>query len=154
LRDIYNGGFLAQDNDQTGFISLDLLKLTVPHGRHVVYVCGPDPMMKALIPALRDWGVDEADIHRESIGAQTVAPKPVTEATGPVLAVGFRRSGRTIDWTGQDATVLDFAERHTVLIESGCRSGSCGACETRPARRYVLIQKLVLFRFWSSIDRL
>lgn len=122
---------LAQDYEHTGFINLDLLKQTLPHGRHAFYVCGPDPMMKALIPALLDWGVDEADIHRESFGAQTAAPKPVTEATGPVLAIGFRRSGRTLDWTGQDANLLDFAERHTVLIESGCRSGSCGTCETR-----------------------
>ena len=52
-------------------------------------------------------------------------------ASGPVLAIGFHRSGRTLDWTGQDATLLDFAERHSVMIESGCRSGICGTCETR-----------------------
>lgn len=121
----------GQHYRHAGFINLDLLKQRLPHGRHAFYVCGPDPMMKALIPALLEWGVDEADIHRESFGAQTAAPKPVTEATGPVLAIGFRRSGRTLDWTGQDANLLDFAERHTVLIESGCRSGSCGTCETR-----------------------
>ena len=43
----------------------------------------------------------------------------------------FRRSGRTLTWDGQDASLLDFAERHGVAVESGCRSGGCGSCETR-----------------------
>jgi hypothetical protein len=122
---------IGQDYDLQGFITLDLLKQTLPHGRHAFYLCGPDPMMKALIPALEAWGVDDADIHRESFGPQTAAPKQVKPASGPVLAIGFQRSGRTLDWTGQDATLLDFAERHSVMIESGCRSGICGTCETR-----------------------
>jgi len=42
----------GQDYDLAGFITTDLLKQTLPHGRHAFYICGPDPMMKALIPAL------------------------------------------------------------------------------------------------------
>ena len=122
----------GRDFDHAGFVSTDLLKQILPHGRHAFYLCGPDPMMRALSPALLDWGVDEADIHRESFGPPTAAPKPLTHASSdPVLAIGFRRSGRTLDWTGQDATLLDFAERHSVMVESGCRNGSCGTCETR-----------------------
>ncbi|MDE8530025.1 2Fe-2S iron-sulfur cluster-binding protein, partial [Klebsiella pneumoniae] len=33
-------------------------------------------------------------------------------------------------WTGEETNLLDFAERHGVEVESGCRSGSCGTCET------------------------
>ena len=33
--------------------------------------------------------------------------------------------------TARDANLLDFAERHGVAVDSGCRSGSCGSCETR-----------------------
>jgi ferredoxin len=47
------------------------------------------------------------------------------------LEVQFKRSGRTLTWDGNDANLLDFAERHGVAVESGCRSGSCGSCETR-----------------------
>ena len=36
-------------------------------------------------------------------------------------------------WSGQDANLLDFAERHGVAVNSGCRSGSCGGCETAVA---------------------
>jgi ferredoxin-NADP reductase len=122
---------LGQDYDQTGFISLDLLKQTLPHGRHAFYLCGPDPMMKALVPALLGWGVTAADIHRESFGPQTAAPVPRRAAPGPALAIGFRRSGRTLGWLAQDANLLDFAERHLIAIDAGCRSGSCGTCETR-----------------------
>ena len=43
----------------------------------------------------------------------------------------FSRSGRTLFWDGHDPTLLDFAERHGVAVESGCRSGSCGSCQTR-----------------------
>ena len=122
----------GQDYDLPGFISLDLLKQTLPHGRHAFYICGPDPMMKALIPALLAWGVDEADIHRESFGPQAGVPKAlVSPVSGPVLAIGFRRSGRTLDWAGRDANLLDFAERHSIVVDAGCRGGSCGTCETR-----------------------
>ena len=43
----------------------------------------------------------------------------------------FSRSGRTLAWDGQDANLLDFAERHGLAVDSGCRSGSCGTCQTR-----------------------
>jgi ferredoxin len=46
------------------------------------------------------------------------------------VEVQFKRSGRTLQWTGSDANLLDFAERHGIAIESGCRSGSCGSCVT------------------------
>lgn len=45
--------------------------------------------------------------------------------------MGFSRSGRTLARDGQDANLLDFAERHGLAVDSGCRSGSCGCCQTR-----------------------
>ena len=41
----------------------------------------------------------------------------------------FRKSARTLVWDGKDANLLEFAERHDLSVESGCRSGSCGTCE-------------------------
>jgi uncharacterized protein len=138
---------LGRDYDQAGFITLDLLKQTLRHGRHAFYICGPDPMMKALIPALLDWGVDNADIHRESFGPQTAVPTPLAPTiVGPVFPIGFRRSGRTIDWTGQDANLLDFAERQSVEVDTGCRNGTCGICETR------LISGSVLYAVKPEFD--
>ena len=56
----------GQDYDLPGFINLDLLKQTLPHGRHAFYICGPDPLMKAQIPALLFCGVSVSDIDRFS----------------------------------------------------------------------------------------
>ena len=43
----------------------------------------------------------------------------------------MQRSGRTLTWSGEETSLLDFVERHGVEVASGCRSGGCGSCETR-----------------------
>ncbi|MBW8315505.1 MAG: 2Fe-2S iron-sulfur cluster binding domain-containing protein [Hydrogenophaga sp.] len=130
------GDVLGQDHQHTGRVDLELIRRCLPHGQHQFYVCGPPPMMQSLVPALREWGVREQDIHFEAFGPATVRPAgPVSNeplpATATTLDVHLRRSGRTLVWDGQDANLLVFAERHLVAVESGCRSGSCGSCETR-----------------------
>jgi hypothetical protein len=126
----------GRDYQYSGYIDLALLRDNLPHGRHQFYVCGPPPMMQSLVPALRDWGVQEADIHFEAFGPASV--RPLVSATNePIglsavaLDIRFNRSGRTLVWNGQDNNLLDFAERQGVPVESGCRSGSCGSCETK-----------------------
>lgn len=131
-----HAGDAAEPHATTGRISLDLLRQALPHGRHTFYLCGPPALMDSLVPALRGWGVAAADLHFEAFGPASVntgappAGAAVTDA-GPPLAVEFRRSGRTLPWTGSDATLLDFAERQGIVIDSGCRSGGCGTCQTR-----------------------
>lgn len=126
----------ARDYQHVGYIDLALLRRTLPHGRHQFYVCGPPPMMQSLVPALREWGVQVDDIRYEAFGPASVRPtvpltnEPLTNVSG-AIEVHFSRSGRTLAWDGQDANLLNFAERHDLLVESGCRSGSCGACQTR-----------------------
>jgi ferredoxin-NADP reductase len=125
-----------RDFQHTGYISLDLLRRTLPLGRHEFYVCGPPPMMASLLPGLRAWGVAVADIHFEAFGPASARSALDASSVGkPILLhpieVTFRRSGRTLSWDGQDSNLLDFAERHGIAVDSGCRSGSCGSCETR-----------------------
>jgi len=111
-----------------------LLRRTLPHGRHQFYVCGPPAMMQTLVPALAEWGVPVADIHYEAFGPASVKLPGVESSSMPVVIgveVKFQRSGRTLTWDGKDASLLDFAERHGIEVESGCRSGGCGSCETR-----------------------
>lgn len=127
---------LGVDFQHSGRIDLALLRSSLPHGRHRFYVCGPPPMMQSLIPALRDWGVREGDLHFEAFGPASLRPAasaldPPSSVSPVSIEVRFNRSGRTLVWDGQDANLLDFAERHDVAIDSGCRSGSCGSCETR-----------------------
>ena len=130
---------LGRDCQAVGRIDVDLLRRTLPHGRHQFYVCGPPAMMASLVPALGEWGVDAQDIHFESFGPASVpSPSTGTRLDTPAgkgvtvsVDVQFRRSGRTLTWNGQDGNLLDFAERQGIAVESGCRSGSCGTCEVR-----------------------
>jgi ferredoxin-NADP reductase len=129
------GDVLGRDHQHTGYVDVALLRQTLPHGRHAFYICGPPPMMASLIPALLEWGIAPQDIHHEAFGPASLAPVQAASgeaATTIAIAVDvqFRRSGRTLVWSGQDASLLDFAEGHGIAVESGCRSGSCGSCET------------------------
>ncbi|MDH4391617.1 MAG: iron-sulfur cluster-binding domain-containing protein, partial [Aquabacterium sp.] len=128
----------GQDFQHTGHVDIDLLRRTLPHGRHQFYVCGPPAMMQTLVPALADWGVPVSDIHFEAFGPASVllpgaadGAVAAASAVAAVVDVQFQRSGRTLAWDGQDASLLDLAERHGIAVPSGCRSGGCGSCETR-----------------------
>jgi len=125
----------GRDYQHAGHVDVELLRRTLPHGRHQFYVCGPPAMMEALVPALAAWGVPLADIHYEAFGPASVklpgAAPAVAPAATAAVEVRFQRSGRTLNWDGRDASLLDFAERHGIEVESGCRSGGCGSCETR-----------------------
>lgn len=136
----------GRDYQHHGYVDGDLFKRTLPHGRHAFYICGPAALMDSLVPALVEWGVPDADVHFEAFGPASVRRPSSANATAtagasaaPNPAVGaavgfevrFNRSGRTLTWDGQDSNLLDFAERHGVAVESGCRSGGCGSCETR-----------------------
>jgi uncharacterized protein len=128
----------GRDYQHAGYIDLELLRSSLPHGRRQFYVCGPPPMMQSLVPALRGWGVKEGDIHFEAFGPASVRPAgPATKGPATVPSTSFEvrltGSGRTLVWDGRDANLLDFAERHGVAVDSGCRSGSCGTCETKLA---------------------
>lgn len=125
---------LGHDYQHLGHVNAELLRRTLPLGQHQFYVCGPPAMMATLVPALAGWGVPVADIHSESFGPASVKLPGLPDVEAPTVApveVQFLRSGRTLNWGGQDASLLDFAERHGIEVESGCRAGGCGSCETR-----------------------
>lgn len=124
-----------RDYQHQGHVDIALLKQTLPRGDHQFYICGPSSMMEALVPALAQWGVATTDIHFEAFGPASVRlPSTSTEAVqedpAQALEIQFKRSGRTVQWSGKHANMLDFAEAHGIAVESGCRAGSCGSCVT------------------------
>jgi hypothetical protein len=89
-------------------------------------------MMESLVPALQDWGVDSHDIYYESFGPASLkqAEKKASKTHSQPITVTFSRSGKSILWNPAIDSLLDFAEANDIDVESGCRAGSCGSCQT------------------------
>jgi len=120
------------DYQHHGRVSIPLLRSTLKLMRYQFYVCGPRPMMESLVPGLEDWGVDSGDIYYESFGpASLIKHEKVTpSATTLPITVTFGRSGKSILWDFAADSLLEFAEANDIEVESGCRAGSCGSCQT------------------------
>jgi ferredoxin-NADP reductase len=123
----------GRDYHEKGFVDGALLKRILPSNNYEFYTCGPPPMMDGINKALREWGVPESDIRFEAFGSPSVKatlPTPVAATGEAAPRVTFTRSGKTIVWSPKDSNILDVAEANGVTIDSGCRAGNCGTCET------------------------
>lgn len=122
-----------------GRIDLRLLRSVLPLKPYHFYLCGPTQLLASLVPALESWGVADERIHFEAFGPASIPRKkagltpsgPVTGSPfiGP-LAVTFATSGKVCQWWPGMGSLLDFAEANGIDVASGCRSGSCGSCQT------------------------
>jgi ferredoxin len=43
--------------------------------------------------------------------------------------VTFKKSELTVDWTGQQESLLELGEAHGLDLPFGCRMGNCTACQ-------------------------
>lgn len=121
------------DYQHHGRVDLSLLRNTLKLARYQFYICGPKPMMESLVPALEEWGVDTADIHYESFGPATLVKHEKPEQTpgvAPTVNITFSRSGKRLTWDPTADSLLEFAETNAIDVDSGCRAGSCGSCQT------------------------
>lgn len=93
-------------------------------------------MLQSLVPALQDWGVPEGRIHFEAFGPASIARKSAGQGAtsrdggGTALVVRFAKSNTQISWEPSMGTLLDLSQAHGVAVDSGCRAGSCGTCQT------------------------
>jgi ferredoxin len=103
------------------------------------YVCGPSAMMNAISNLLAAEAIPNSRIRTESFGPSSLAFRAAAAAEiedsdaqpSPEPVVTFTRSGKTLSWTRDAITLLEFAEAHGIDISSGCRYGDCGTCMTR-----------------------
>ncbi|MGW1881485.1 PDR/VanB family oxidoreductase [Streptomyces sp. NPDC001970] len=107
-------------HDEQGHIDLDAALADLPDGT-LVYSCGPEPLLAAVeqkCPAGR--------LRVERFAA------PAVERTGEDAAfeVECRTSGRTLT-VGPGTSILEAAEGAGLSVNSSCRDGICGSCETR-----------------------
>jgi len=122
-----------QDYHHRGRIDLDYIRQVLPSSNFRFYLCGPPAMMESLVPGLLDWGVPDERIHFEAFGPASINRDGVTTAAKSAVGakVKFARSGVVAQWSADDTTLLELAERHGVPLDAGCRVGNCGACATR-----------------------
>lgn len=120
-----------QHSDRVG---IPLLRATLKLMRYQFYICGPKPMMESLVPGLEEWGVNTNDIYYESFGPATLIKhekkaKPQAPTSEP-CSITFSRSGKTILWDPACDSLLELVEDNGIDVDSGCRAGSCGSCQT------------------------
>ncbi|WP_322056377.1 PDR/VanB family oxidoreductase [Paraburkholderia sp. J63] len=98
--------------------------LACPSAKRHVYVCGPRPLIDALIATSRELNWDAGHVHFELFGA------PVAAAGDRTCSVELRRSQRVLN-VGPQQSILD------AMIDAGldpmfdCRRGECGVCAVR-----------------------
>ncbi len=132
------GDLAAHAGAQHSRVTVELLRRQLPLKPFHFYLCGPTPLLESLVPALEDWGVPEARIHYEAFGPASIprrtaaadASSAPTGAAAAPITVSLTRSGRQLQWDGAKGSLLDFVESHGVAVNSGCRAGGCGTCQT------------------------
>jgi ferredoxin len=96
-------------------------------------------MLQTLVPALEEWGVRDTHIHFEAFGPASVKrkaaaiPAPASHTAAAAqqpLTISFAKSGKQLSWEPGSGNLLDFAESHGIVVNSGCRAGGCGSCQT------------------------
>jgi ferredoxin-NADP reductase/MOSC domain-containing protein YiiM len=106
-----------------------------------VYLCGPSTFMAAAREALTEIGLAPDRIHTEVFsalpainpgltGTTHAAPHQPPGAAGTGPRITFTRSGLTVPWNDDYATVLDLAEACDIPTRWSCRTGVCHTCQT------------------------
>lgn len=125
------------DFQQRGRVSKDFLQTVLPMDDYDAYVCGPKDFMQFVYDLLRSLGINDQRIYAESFGPASLQRSgdlaTSTDEQAPVAdqaVVEFSESKIEQAWTKGAGTLLEFAEKHGLSPEYGCRSGQCGACKT------------------------
>jgi ferredoxin-NADP reductase len=122
-----------------GRIDINLLRTQLPAATYQFYICGPTPMLESLVPALEDWGVPATHIHFEAFGPASIK-RPSTkgsvtntqnELKTNDIFVSFTQSDKQLKWPPFTGSLLELAESQGISVNSDCRLGSCGTCQTK-----------------------
>jgi anaerobic selenocysteine-containing dehydrogenase/ferredoxin-NADP reductase len=103
----------------------DMLDPSLITRRARFYICGPEGMDADISAALKARGVPPFEIFHERF----VSPRPIAvPSAGSRHRIRFERSGIVLDWTSENGSILDLAEKNGVTIPTGCRVGHCESC--------------------------
>lgn len=128
------GATIGKDYDESGRITIDVLRAHLPFDDYDFYLCGPTAFMQSLYDGLRALNVPNARIHAEGFGTSSIvrddAPvmAPAAQVSVPVM---FTESAKEARWNPGDGSLLELAEDRGLSPAFSCRSGNCGSCRTR-----------------------
>ncbi|WP_329620177.1 PDR/VanB family oxidoreductase [Streptomyces sp. NBC_01255] len=117
---LLEGDVMLVPQDELGHIDLDAVLARLPDGA-LVYSCGPEPLLAAV-----EERCPEGRLRLERFAAPAVERDGADEE----FEVECRTSGLTLR-VGADTSILDAAESAGLSVNSSCRDGICGSCETR-----------------------
>lgn len=111
-----------------------------------LHVCGPPPMMNAVLDMLKALKVPDEQVKTEAFGPAKKpgatrpkaearkSPEPAVDTAVPEptarVTVAFKRSGKSAPMP-PDQVLLDVADAVGVEIDNSCRSGQCGLCKVK-----------------------
>ncbi|MEO9593878.1 FAD-binding oxidoreductase [Rhodopirellula bahusiensis] len=130
-----------QPGDSVGRLSAEQIVDRLGHHRGEYLICGPDVFMSGIADGLINCGASEERVMFESFGGKSKsagalavpACEPSDDLTDASvgLLVTFRTSEKNAAFESEMEGLLDVAESLDVDVDSGCRSGDCGACVRR-----------------------
>lgn len=116
--------------DEIGRFSCDSLSDKFPSTQSKFYLCGPNEWMIEQQNQLLALGIAQDDVAWESFGglpsgstSDKVVEENIRERT-----IRFNSSDKTVLWSSEHKSLLELAESQDIAVDSGCRSGACGAC--------------------------
>jgi hypothetical protein len=137
-----------QPGDAVGRLAAEQIVDRLGHHRGEYLICGPDVFMSAIADGLIQCGAAADRVMFESFGGKSKsagalavpACDPCADGTGADVSgsdesvgwnVSFETSKMSASFEAGMDGLLDVAESLDVEIDSGCRSGDCGACVRR-----------------------
>jgi uncharacterized protein len=122
-----------------GYVDVDLIKNVVaPEMQKLCgsrdaqyFLCGSPSFMDSLRDGLREWNVPDNKVLFESFAkAKPKKSEQVQEVTqdNDTREIVFAKSGKTLNWSPSDGTILEFAEANDIFPDHSCRVGVCGTC--------------------------
>lgn len=125
-----------------GRFTKEILSHLVPEiEKHRVHVCGPPPMMEAMLSMLAELGVPEEQVHTEAFGPARPPNRSISAREDRLVAVDestdaqehhvrFIQANKEGVVRGR-STILDLADSIGVDIDNSCRTGQCGMCKVK-----------------------
>ncbi|MCR9210045.1 FAD-binding oxidoreductase [Rhodopirellula europaea] len=134
--------------DSIGRLSAEQIVDRLGHHRGEYLICGPDVFMDAIAEGLIECGASANHVMFESFGGKSksagalavpacdpCADESGANETGSDDSIGwnvtFQTSEKSASFEAGMEGLLDVAESLDVDVDSGCRSGDCGACVRR-----------------------